>query len=59
MKKPMYGKILSSRSFQTRAEAEEFAKEYKEDYKAADMSVKYDIVRTENSEWKATVYVKV
>lgn len=58
-KKPLYGRILASRSFPTREEAESFAKDYKEQYKQADLSIKYDINRTEASEWKATVYVKV
>jgi len=58
-KKPLYGKILSSRSFPTQQEAIDFAKGYKEQYKQADMSIKYDINRTAASEWTATVYVKV
>lgn len=58
MKKPLYGKILTSRSFPTRQQAVDFATEYKEEYRAADLSIKYDINRTEGSEWKATVYVK-
>lgn len=58
-KKPLYGKILASRSFTNRAEAEDFAKEYKDQYKEAGLSIKFDITRTEASEWKATVYVKL
>lgn len=58
-KKPLYGRILASRSFPTREQAESFAKEYKEQYKQADLSIKFDITRTEASEWKAVIYVKV
>ena len=57
--KPQYGKILVSRSFETRAQAEDFASHYKEEYKQADMSIKFDINRTSSSEWTATVYVKL
>lgn len=59
MKKPLYGKILASRAFPTRAQAVDFAQSYKEEYKAADISIKYDINRTEASEWKATVFAKI
>ena len=58
-KKPLYGKILASRSFTTRAEAEDFAGDYKRQYKEAGLSIKHDITRTEASEWKAIVYVKL
>lgn len=58
-KKPLYGKILTSRSFPTQEEARDFAQSYKTQYKEADMSIKYDINRTAASEWTATVYVKV
>jgi hypothetical protein len=58
-KKPLYGKILASRSFDTREQAVNFAQEYKDQYKQADMSIKYDITRTPASEWQATVYVKL
>lgn len=57
-KKPQYAKILASREFVTRAEAEEFAKETKGQYKEAGESLKYDINRTPNG-WKATIYQKV
>lgn len=57
--KPLYGKVLASRSFPTRAEATEFAQEYKASYKEADLSIKYDINRTSSSEWTATLYVKI
>lgn len=58
-RKPLYGKILATRSFPNRAQAEAFAQEYKDQYKQADMSIKYDINRTPASEWVATVYVKL
>jgi len=57
--KPLYGKILTTRSFPTQKEAQDFAKEYKSQYKQADLSIKYDIARTASSEWTATVYVKL
>lgn len=57
--KPLYGKVLASRAFRTREEATTFAQEIKDDYKVADISIKFDITRTENSEWKAVVYAKV
>lgn len=58
-RKPLYGKILASREFPTQEEARAFAQSYKDDYKEADMSIKYDIARTPSSGWKATVFVKV
>lgn len=57
--KPLYGKVLVTRSFPTRKEAEDFAKSYKSDYKQAEMSIKFDINRTAASEWTATLYVKL
>jgi hypothetical protein len=57
--KPLYGKILVSRSFPNQEDARDFAKEYKAQYKQADLSIKYDINRTSASEWTATVYVKI
>lgn len=59
MKKPLYGKVLVTRAFPTRAEAEAFAKDYKDQYKQADLSMKFDIQRTAASEWTATIYVKL
>jgi len=59
MKRPQYGKILVSEIFNTRAEADEFAKEMKEDYKVADISIKHDIQRTTDSRWKAIIYQKI
>lgn len=58
-KKPLYGKILTSRSFPTRKEADDFAKHYKAEYKEAEMSLKFDIARTSASEWTATIYLKL
>ncbi len=58
-KKPLYGRILSSRSFRTREEAVSYATDMKSQYSQADLSIKYDITRTPASEWVATVYVKV
>ena len=57
--KPQYGKILVSEIFYNRADAEEFAKEMKTEYKQADISIKHDIVRTTDSRWKAIIYQKV
>lgn len=59
MTKPLYGKILVSRSFPNQEDAIDFAKDYKSQYKQADISIKYDINRTSDSEWTATVYVKI
>ena len=58
-RKPLYGKVLVSRAFPTKEKATEFAKEYKQEYKQADLSIKFDINRTANSEWTATVYVHI
>lgn len=58
-RKPQYGRILASRAFPNRADAEEFATAYKAQYREADISIKYDINRTDDSQWKATVYAKV
>lgn len=58
-RKPLYGKILATRAFTNQEQAITFAKEYKEQYKAADMSIKFDINRTSASEWVATIYVKL
>ncbi len=57
--KPLYGKILTTRSFPNQADAVSFAKDYKAEYKQADLSIKYDINRTAASEWTATVYMKI
>jgi hypothetical protein len=58
-KKPQYQKILVSREFPTRVQAEEFASETKGQYKDAGESIKYDIRRTSNTQWEAVVYQKV
>lgn len=57
--KPLYGKILVSKNFDNKADAEEFAKEMRKEYREADISLKYDINRTETGQWKATVYAKL
>jgi hypothetical protein len=58
-KRPQYQKILVSREFPTRVQAEEFASETKGQYKDAGESIKYDIRRTGNTQWEAVVYQKV
>lgn len=58
-KKPLYGKFLTSAEFQTRSEADKFAKTQKSQYKQADISVKHDINRTPSSSWRVTLYAKV
>lgn len=59
MKKPLYSRILASRKFEKREDAEEFASEMKAQYKEADLSIKHDIRRTPESMWEAVIYVKV
>lgn len=59
MKKPLYQKIQESRAFTTREQAVQFAQEMKVVHKQGEQSMKYDIVRTPNSEWKVLVFVKV
>ena len=59
-KKPEYRTVKSSNQFQTRAEAEEWAKKEKGKYKAAGQSVKLEIDFVEQgSNWKARILVKV
>lgn len=57
--KPLYSKILETAVFYTRAEADDFAKKMKKEYKQADVSIKHDITRTPDSRWKAIIYVKL
>jgi hypothetical protein len=57
--KPLYQRILATRSFRLREDAEEFVKGMKAQYKDADISIKHDIVRDHNSDWKAIVYAKI
>lgn len=59
MKKPLYSRILASRKFDKREDAEAFAQEMKAQYKQADLSIKHDIRRTPESMWEAVIYVKV
>lgn len=58
-RKPLYGRILVTRDFSNREDAEEFAKEYKMQYKQAGISIKHDIVRTPASDWRAIIYEKL
>lgn len=58
-KKPVYSKFITSSEFNTKDQAEAYAKKQKAQYKGADMSVKFDINRTPNSTWKVTLYAKV
>jgi hypothetical protein len=58
-KKPLYSRTLVSQEFQRKTEAESWAKKQRKTYKQADLSVKYDISRTPNSGWKATLFGKV
>ena len=58
-KKPLYNKYMTSAEFNTRAEADKFAKTQKTQYKQADISVKHDINRTPSSSWRVTLYAKV
>lgn len=57
----IYPKLLESRKFRTRAEAEAYANKQKEDYKlSAGMSLKKDIkFNNDTKEWTALLYLKV
>jgi low affinity Fe/Cu permease len=55
---PQFQKIIVSRDFPTRNEAVTFAKETKEEYNDL-VSIKYDISRTQQGQWNATVYESV
>lgn len=57
--KPLYQRILATRSFRLREDAEEFARDMKTQYKDAGISIKHDIQRDHNSDWKAIIYAKV
>ena len=56
-----YPKLLESRKFRTRAEAEAYANKQKEEYKlSAGMSLKKDIkFNNDTKEWTALLYLKV
>lgn len=56
-----YPKLLESRKFRTRAEADSFADKMQEDYKlSAGMSLKKDIkFNNDTKEWTALIYLKV
>lgn len=58
-KRPAYVTLQSSPEFQTRAQAEDWAKNQKKIYKQADQSLRYDIQRTASQNWKATISAKV
>ncbi len=55
----MYGKLLTSREFQTQAEAMNFGKEIKGQYAQAEISIKMDVERTNSSTWKCNVWAKL
>ena len=59
MKKPIYVTIQQSPEFQTRAQAEAWAKNQKKIYKMADQSLRYDIRRTDSQNWRAIISAKV
>ena len=59
MKKPLYNRFLTSAEFNNKDDAQKYAKSQKKIYKEAGISVKHDIARTPNSNWKATLYAKV
>lgn len=56
--KPLYGKFISSSDFNTKDDAERWAKSQKEVYKGSE-SIKFDIARTPNSGWKVTLFAKI
>jgi hypothetical protein len=60
-KKALYGKVLESQTFDTQAEANEWAQKKKATYKAADITLKADVNRVDATRrrWKATLYQKV
>lgn len=55
-----YLKALESKIFPSQAEAVDWAKQKKADYKAAGQSIKHEIVPTDESRrrWKAVLYLK-
>ena len=57
----IYPKLLESRKFRTRAEAEAYADKMKEDYKLGmGMSLKKDIkFNNTTKEWTALIYVRM
>lgn len=58
-KRPTYVTLQQSPEFQTRAQAEEWAKGQKKIYRQAEQSLRYDIKRTDSQGWKAVVSAKV
>lgn len=61
MPQALYGKILESRIFNSRAEATEWGKTEKDNYKQAGNPVKVDVVPADATRrrWKAILYLKV
>lgn len=60
MKKPQYGPLLLSKEFRTRAEAEEWAKSKKNDYKRQGESVKIDVNFVDRtSQWRVQLFLKI
>lgn len=57
----VYPRLLESRKFRTRAEAEAYADKLKEEYKlSAGMSLKKDIkFNNDTKEWTALIYVRM
>jgi len=60
MEQSQYWKVMESQTFSTQALASDWAKEQKAKYKAADITLKHEIVPTDSSRrrWKATLYQK-
>lgn len=59
-KKPIYGKLLTSKTFETRKEAEKWANDKKAEYKQAGESVKKEIDYAESTaNWRAKIFIKV
>lgn len=58
--RPEYGRLMDSRTFNTRAEAEEWAKKKKAEFKQAGESAKVDVNFEEvGSRWKVKLYLKI
>lgn len=59
-KKPVYGKLLTSKVFNTRKEAEKWASDEKAKYKSAGESTKKEIDFVEStSSWRAKLFLKI
>jgi hypothetical protein len=57
----LYQKAIESQTFSSQAEAVEWAKKKKAEYKAAGETLKHEIVPVDATRrrWKATLYLKV